>query len=234
MNRKTMAMSQTRAAGARAPGARVPEARVLPDRAATRSSLLGQIVGPADRHAASFLLAGAVLKLLEDAERAIDSDPGAARAHVSRVLVLLNGHGVDIAREPQAPTPDLPPSGAPAAAGAPARGLAAWKQRRIEAHIDDHIHRPLSAPALAALVDLSPSHFSKAFKRTYGIVPSIYVLRRRVELAQQAMLASDQSLSQIALSHGFADQPHFCRVFRRLTGVTPSQWRRIQQAGASV
>jgi AraC-like DNA-binding protein len=53
-----------------------------------------------------------------------------------------------------------------------------------------------------------------------------YIRRRRVERAQQLMLLSQESLAQIALACGFADQAHYCRVFRSVVGVSPSAWRR--------
>jgi len=53
-----------------------------------------------------------------------------------------------------------------------------------------------------------------------------YIQRRRVVRAQQMMLLSDQPLSQIAVACGFADQAHYCRVFRDIIGLSPNAWRR--------
>jgi AraC-like DNA-binding protein len=73
---------------------------------------------------------------------------------------------------------------------------------------------------------LSTSHFSRAFKATFGTTVLDYIHRRRVERAQQLMLVSEQSLVEIALSCGFADQAHYCRIFRTIVGLSPNAWRR--------
>jgi AraC-like DNA-binding protein len=84
---------------------------------------------------------------------------------------------------------------------------------------------------LAAVLSLSVSHFSHAFKNTFGVTPLVYVARRRIESARQIMLTTDSSLTDIAHSHGFCDQSHFIRTFRRQIGVTPQAWRRLCDAG---
>jgi AraC-like DNA-binding protein len=53
---------------------------------------------------------------------------------------------------------------------------------------------------------------------------------RRVELAAQYMLQTEVPLSDIALQFGFADQPHLCKHFRKITGQTPAAWRRAHGA----
>jgi len=58
------------------------------------------------------------------------------------------------------------------------------------------------------------------------MAPGAYVARRRIESACRAMLSSDASLADIALSHGFCDQSHFTRTFRRWMGLSPRVWRR--------
>jgi AraC-like DNA-binding protein len=54
-----------------------------------------------------------------------------------------------------------------------------------------------------------------------------YVSRRRVERAKEMMVTTDQPLTAIASRCGFADQSHFGRVFRRLVGPSPGDWRRL-------
>ena len=55
--------------------------------------------------------------------------------------------------------------------------------------------------------------------------PLAYVARKRIEAARAMMLATDQPLTQIAHAHGFCDQSHFTRTFRRETGMSPLLWR---------
>lgn len=78
---------------------------------------------------------------------------------------------------------------------------------------------------LAELTGLSESYFSHAFKAATGMPPHRWQLSARVRRAQDMLARSDAPLIEIAVATGFADQPHFTRVFRTLTGRTPLSWR---------
>ena len=82
-----------------------------------------------------------------------------------------------------------------------------------------------SIEALAAEAGLTPSHFCRVFKRATGLSPHQYVIKARLERAQQMLGGSDLSIAQVADSLGFASQSHFTRAFRTFTGQTPSAWR---------
>ena len=101
-------------------------------------------------------------------------------------------------------------------------GRYAWLCEYIDANIDSR----LRIVDLSRLVQLSASHFSHSFKSTFGRSPHAYIMRRRVERATILMLASNCSLGDIAMQCGFADQAHFSRHFRLVTGVSPAAWRR--------
>ena len=110
----------------------------------------------------------------------------------------------------------------------PARrgGLSNRYAREVCAYIDSHITDRILVADLCALANLSESHFSRAFTRTFGERPHAFLIRRRVELAARYMLQTEASLSDIALQCGFADQPHLCKHFRQRIGHTPAAWRR--------
>jgi AraC-like DNA-binding protein len=107
-------------------------------------------------------------------------------------------------------------------------GLAPWQIRKVTAHVDAHLDRPIRNEDLAAIVRLNPSHFGRAFRNSVGEPPHEYVIRRRVERAQGLMLSTDASLSDIALDCGLADQSHLTRLFRRIVGESPRAWRRAR------
>ena len=112
--------------------------------------------------------------------------------------------------------------------GAPerARGsLVTWQIRRVTSFIEDHLEQSITHHDLAPLVRLSPQYFAYAFKLTFGVTPLEYIYQRRLELAQVLMLTTDEPLSQIARSCGFADQAHFTRRFRASFDATPNAWR---------
>jgi AraC family transcriptional regulator len=104
--------------------------------------------------------------------------------------------------------------------------LLAWQARKVREYIDGHIGGPVLVADLCALVRRSEAHFSRSFKRSFGESPHSFVVRRRVELAAQFMLTTDDPLSDIALRCGFADQAHLCKKFRQAAGQTPAAWRR--------
>jgi len=103
-------------------------------------------------------------------------------------------------------------------------GLSAWQERAAKELIEAHIDGSLALARVAAVCGLSTSHFAHAFKASIGVAPHRWLLQRRVERAK-ALLAGRESLTDIALACGFADQSHLTRVFRRATGFSPGAWR---------
>src|SRR5262249_32627582 len=83
-------------------------------------------------------------------------------------------------------------------------GLAGWQMRAVSTYIEDHLNEQISLATLAQLTRLSQHHFCRAFKRSVGIPPHGYHLRRRIQ--QSKMLLSDRatSVTDVALILGFA------------------------------
>ncbi|HTI45517.1 MAG TPA: AraC family transcriptional regulator [Casimicrobiaceae bacterium] len=83
----------------------------------------------------------------------------------------------------------------------------------------------LTVGGIAREVGVHPVHLAREFRRRYGQTLGEYVHKVRVRAACARMLHEDEPLATIAASAGFADQSHFCRVFKQLVGQTPSQFR---------
>jgi AraC family transcriptional regulator len=84
---------------------------------------------------------------------------------------------------------------------------------------------PLSLSEIAQAVNVHPAHLAREFRRWYRCAVGEYVRRVRVEFARDALLATDAPLFEIAYRAGFADHSHFTRTFKRLTGMTPYEFR---------
>ena len=85
--------------------------------------------------------------------------------------------------------------------------------------------QPLTLPIVADEVGLSPNYFSTLFQQIVGVNFREQLCRIRVEESKRLLVSTDYPLSAIAISMGFSDQSYFCKVFRRITGITPSQYR---------
>ncbi|HEY4959106.1 MAG TPA: AraC family transcriptional regulator [Caldimonas sp.] len=106
----------------------------------------------------------------------------------------------------------------------PARKLSSRQLQQTVDFIDAHIGADLSVATLADQLDMSPYTFAKLFKAKVESSPHSFVLSRRIQRAE-LLLGSPRSLSEIALTVGFASQSHFTEAFRRRTGRTPSKAR---------
>lgn len=100
-------------------------------------------------------------------------------------------------------------------------GLSSAARRRALEMIELNLDAKLTIETLAAEVGLSPAHFARAFRESVGQPPHRYMLRQRLEHARRLLDVGDLTLSSVAQRSGFADQPHFTRLFKREFGVTP-------------
>ncbi|MGF1482555.1 MAG: helix-turn-helix domain-containing protein [Cyanophyceae cyanobacterium] len=100
-------------------------------------------------------------------------------------------------------------------------GLSSKKLALVKDYISSHIDESLSLEALANLVELSPSHFLRLFKRATGSSPHQYVIAQRLEKAKALLSQTKLSIPDIACQTGFADQSHLTRLMRRHTGLSP-------------
>ena len=160
------------------------------------------------------------MNLLAAATATFDSDRDQAKACVQRATQLLR---VSLEREGHSPNESSSRG-----------GLAPWQARRVVAYIESNISLSFCVADLAGIVQLSISHFFRAFKETFGQPPLVYVKVRRMRHAQVIMLSTREPLAQIALDCGMSDQAHFSRVFRKVVGISPSLWRRVQSESMSV
>lgn len=163
---------------------------------ATKGALAGQ-------------MAQAILEMLEAAQRALHADPGQAKSLLNRVSVLLT-----------------PPTSVKASEPGALSGLAPWQERKVEQFVAENLDRTIAVGELASLARLSTTHFSRVFKRSFGVTPRDYVMRARLERAKTLLTQTSASLCQIALDCGFCDQAHMSRIFHQVVGATPGRWRR--------
>lgn len=105
-------------------------------------------------------------------------------------------------------------------------GLAPWQARRVLDHVEASLDQELTLAVLAALCRLSPFHFARAFHETVGCPPHAYVTARRVDRARRLLEETDQPVSDIAASVGYAEPSHLARLFKRVHGVAPAAYRR--------
>ncbi len=150
--------------------------------------------------------------MLDDVRRALRRDPEGARAAALRLVEFLKVTAAE-------PPPPL------------RGGLAPWQQRAVEAFMRKQLDSPVRLRDLARQASLSVSHFSRAFRASFGTTPQQYLTRLRLAHAQKMMLTTAEPLSQIALACGMADQAHFSKFFRRALGESPSAWRRRNGSG---
>jgi AraC family transcriptional regulator len=105
-------------------------------------------------------------------------------------------------------------------------GLASWQKRVVVDYIEQHLGDQISIAMLARLVRLSQHHFCRAFKRSFGIPPHQYHVQGRIEHAKTLLADHTKSVTNIGLTVGYSQICSFSVAFRKMTGWTPSEYRR--------
>jgi AraC family transcriptional regulator len=108
-----------------------------------------------------------------------------------------------------------------------AGGLPKYKLQQILDYINEHLAEDLSLEVMAALVDMSLHYFCRLFKQSTGMSPHKYLTQQRIERAKQLLKLQNAAIADIAIQCGFANQGHFTKSFRQLTGMTPKVYRNV-------
>ena len=92
--------------------------------------------------------------------------------------------------------------------------------------IESHYAEPLTLDVVSESVFLSPSYFSSLFKEYTKINFTEYLTRVRIEKAKELLEGLDLNITEVAGKAGYEDPNHFSQVFRKVTGLSPSQYRK--------
>jgi len=109
------------------------------------------------------------------------------------------------------------------------QSLTSRQLRNALDYIEANLTEDLSLAGISKACAASISSLTRGFKTAVGVSPHQWVLRRRIAFAQRLMYDSNKTLSDIAVSCGFADQSHLARVFVRHIGTSTAAWRRSIQ-----
>jgi AraC family transcriptional regulator len=104
--------------------------------------------------------------------------------------------------------------------------LPKWRLKRVTDFIAAHLNEPIGLAEMARSTGLTRMHFAAQFRASTGLRPHEYLVRRRIERAQELLAACQLPLAEIALEVGFRAQAHFTTVFAKIVGETPNAWRK--------
>jgi AraC family transcriptional regulator len=105
-------------------------------------------------------------------------------------------------------------------------GLPLARLKKVLEFIDANLDKNISLSALAQAANMNLSYFATLFRKSMRVSPHQYVLNRRVEWAKRLLRDSKRSVLEVSLEVGFDHPNNFARVFRRMAGISPSEFRR--------
>jgi AraC family transcriptional regulator len=115
---------------------------------------------------------------------------------------------------------------------APPRSMGGLPSRRLKLvleYIEDTLGRPIKLRELAALAGISVRHFERAFRKSAGSSPHVYIMDRRLQKARELLINQpEMSIEQITVRLGFSSSSHFSSAFRRRTGFAPTSFRKTR------
>ena len=99
--------------------------------------------------------------------------------------------------------------------------------RRVKEFLRENFSEPPGLSSLAQAVEVHPTHLARVFRQFERCTVGDFIREVRIDYARRRLLESNTPLVEIALGAGFADQTHFTRSFKRVTGITPTEFRRL-------
>jgi transcriptional regulator GlxA family with amidase domain len=112
------------------------------------------------------------------------------------------------------------------------QGLESWQKLRTDEMLRSHLEGNLRIAVLATACQLSPSHFSRCFRKSFGTSVHQWLIRLRIDTAKDMLRDCGLSLADVGFRSGFCDQAAFTRTFTKCEGMTPFRWRKLNGDGA--
>lgn len=97
---------------------------------------------------------------------------------------------------------------------------------QAKTYIDRFINVKLSTNDIAKFLSISPDYLTRVFKKNYGVTPIDYIMHERIEQAKMFLKLTDLPIYKIAEHFAFYDNKHFSNTFSKLTGISPSEYRK--------
>jgi AraC family transcriptional regulator len=156
----------------------------------------------------------AAARILELLSREAWTDDPASRLFLEQAVDLLctqlvRGHSSFGALEAEAP-----------------HGLADWQVKRVTGYMREHLSEEIGLEELATLAGLSRFHFCTAFRRATGHSPHAWLVLQRIAESRRLLAVPELPVTEIALAVGYQTPSAFTAAFRKVTGMTPSDYRR--------
>lgn len=98
-------------------------------------------------------------------------------------------------------------------------------------YIGNHLSHQVTLKELTEIACMSPASFYRSFKREFGVNPVEYITSERIKMAKNMLKNSDMQVSQVCFEAGFEDPNYFIRVFKKVEGLTPVQYRKCFHQG---
>jgi AraC family transcriptional regulator len=108
----------------------------------------------------------------------------------------------------------------------PRSGLADWQVKKVTSYMREHLDEEIGLEELATIVNLSRFHFCTAFRRATGQTPHNWLVMQRIGQARRLLAIPELPVTEVALAVGYQTPSSFAAAFRKLVGVTPSEFRR--------
>ena len=126
-------------------------------------------------------------------------------------------------------TRDAATSDEPGATQRQIRALQKWRLKRVVEYVENHLSEKNALSDLAAVAGFSRMHFASQFRTATGLRPHEFLLRRRIQRAEELLRNTTMPIAEIAPTVGFQTQAHLTIVFKRFAGCTPGRWRAINK-----
>jgi YesN/AraC family two-component response regulator len=105
------------------------------------------------------------------------------------------------------------------------RASASYRLKSTLTYIQEHLHHEINLEVLSGAMGMNPSYFCRFFHQEIGCSPYQYIIQERVERAKALLKQRDLLINDISVQCGFSSHSQFNRHFRRLAGVTPTEFR---------